>query len=167
MTEEYVYCVDENDNVLGKVTRKEMRTKILRHRGCNIFVFNSKGEILVHKRTMSKDLFPGYYSFVVGGSVQYGESYDECASRELKEETGVRKKPIFLFKYYYDGDKTKSWVHVYKVISDGPFNFQKEEVTLARFVSLDEVRKIMKREKVCNDDIVIFNKYMKECHDKT
>ncbi len=166
MTEEYVYLVDENDNVLGRVTRKEMRTKNLLHRGCDIFVFNSKGEILVHQRTFSKDLYPGYYSLLVGGSATYGESYDECAARELEEETGVRKKPTFLFKYYYDGDKTKSWVHVYKVISDGPFNFQIEEIESAGFMSIKKLTAFIKNNKFGTDDIEIFNKYMKEYHDQ-
>ena len=41
---------------------------------------------------MSKNWCPGYWDVAFGGCVDYGESYDECASRELKEESGLDMK---------------------------------------------------------------------------
>ena len=41
---EKIDLIDENDNVIGVVTHKEMREKNLLHRGVAILVFNSKNE---------------------------------------------------------------------------------------------------------------------------
>ena len=165
--EEYVYHVDENDKVLGKVSRKEMRKKVLLHRGSDIFVFNTKGEILVHKRTKTKDLFPGFYAVVVGGSASYGETYDECAKREVYEEIGIKDAQLeFLFKHKYIGPHNKFMGHIYKMTHDGPFKYQKEEVAWAEFMSLSKLKQFMKKNKFCPDDLEIFNKYLKEFHGK-
>jgi len=63
---EYVDIVDENDRIIKCVTRKEMRKNGLRHRGTAILVFNSHGQLFVHKRTITKDIFPGFYDIAVG-----------------------------------------------------------------------------------------------------
>ncbi len=165
--EEYVYHVDEKDKVIGKITRKEMREKNLLHRISDIFVFNLKGDILVHKRTTTKDLFPGFYAVLVGGSVSYGETYEECAQREVHEEIGIKNaKPRVLFKYKYIGPHNKSLGPVYMMIHNGPFKFQKEEIAWAEFMSLTKLRTFMKNHKFCPDDLEIFNKYLKEFHGK-
>jgi len=166
--QEYVYHVDGNDKVLRKVTRKEMREKTLLHRISDILVFNSKGEILVHKRTITKDLFPGFYAVLVGGSVSYGETYDECAQREVHEEIGIKNAHLkFLFKFTYIGPHNKSLGHVYKMIHNGPFKFQKEEIALAGFMSLSKLKQFMENKKFCPDDLEIFKKYLKRFHGKT
>ena len=59
--QEYLDLVDENDNVIGKAPRSEVRARNLLHRGVGILVFNSRGELYVHKRTETKDIFPGMY----------------------------------------------------------------------------------------------------------
>lgn len=166
MTEEYVYWVDENDNVLGKVTRREMRQKNLLHRSTATIVNNSNGDILVHKRTQTKDIFPGYHSMLVGGSVQYGESYEECARRELEEELGIRNsKPKFIFPMIRISEKDNVIWYVFKIECDGPFKFQKEEVESGSFVSVETLHKMFQHEKFPNGEKEIFDKYMREHHE--
>jgi len=168
MTEEYVYWVDENDNVLGKVTRKEMRAKKLLHRSVFIIVFNTKGDILIHRRTATKDIFPNYYAIFVGGTLTYGESYEQGAIRESEEEIGAKDAKLqFIFKYLFDDPKTtRVMFYVYKLLYDGPLRLQKEEVAWARFIPFSKLKEVMKKEKFCPDDIELFNKYLKEVHDK-
>ncbi|MBI2545625.1 NUDIX domain-containing protein [Candidatus Woesearchaeota archaeon] len=168
MRQEYVYHVDENDKVLGKVTRKEMREKNLLHRSTFILVFNTKGELLVHKRTMTKDIFPGYYALCVGGTVSYGEKYEESAYREAQEEIGAQDADLkFLFKFKFDNPKiTRVYGYVFSLIYNRPLKLQKEELAYATFMPIKEVKELMKKESVCPDDIEIFNKYLKEFHGK-
>jgi isopentenyldiphosphate isomerase len=72
--DEIVTIVDAHNNVVGSAPRWEMRAKRLPHRSTYILVFNSQGELFVQKRTMTKDVFPGYYDPATGGVVLAGES---------------------------------------------------------------------------------------------
>ena len=86
---EYMAVVDENDRVISKKAREEITAKKLLHRGIAVFVFNSKGEIFVHKRNRNKKYYPGHYDAIVGGGVKYGETYNKGAKREVKEEKWI------------------------------------------------------------------------------
>src|SRR5215475_15086358 len=100
--DEIVVIVDEHNKVVGAVPRREMRAKNLPHRSTYILVFNSQGALYVQKRTMTKDVFPGYYDPASGGVVLAGESYEESARRELAEELGIQDVPLRpLFTFYY------------------------------------------------------------------
>ncbi len=89
-TQELFYLVDENDRVLGPITRKKAHqdsSKI--HRSIAIVILNERGEILLQKRSLLKDMDPGVWSISVGGHVTFGDDYETTAKRELKEELGV------------------------------------------------------------------------------
>lgn len=51
-------------------------------------IFNNSGEILVHKRSMTKKVDPGLIDHVCGGVIS-GETPEEAVFRETKEETGL------------------------------------------------------------------------------
>ena len=88
--DEIVAIVDASNHVIGSSSRREMRARRLLHRACFILVFNSSGDLFVQKRTMSKDVYPGYFDTAVGGVVMAGESYEQSAKRELWEELGIQ-----------------------------------------------------------------------------
>lgn len=99
--EEYLDVVDENDNILGKATWREMEENGLLHRSANIFVFNSKGDIFVHKRAKTIR-YPGMWDVKFGGLVSAGESYGEAARRESQEEAGIANAKLeFLFDFKF------------------------------------------------------------------
>ncbi len=161
MKEEISIIVDRNDNIVAYVPRSEMRKKVLRHRGSAIFVENSKGELLIHKRTKIKDVFPGYYNVCFGGGHIKGETFEENAKRELEEEAGLKDVPMkFLFKTPYEGKDNKLISYVFSVKSDGPFKFQKEEVEKGFFVSKKELKELVKRKKFCPDGLKILKEYL-------
>lgn len=63
--EEKCIAVDENDNALGSVTKRDCHRvqkdgSILLHRAFSVFVFNSKGEILLQERSHGKITFPSH-----------------------------------------------------------------------------------------------------------
>ena len=86
--DEYVDIIDEDDRVVATATRREVRSGALLHRCTYVLLRNSAGEILVHRRTDTKDIFPGAYDVFAGGVCAAGEPYDECARREVAEEAG-------------------------------------------------------------------------------
>jgi isopentenyldiphosphate isomerase len=53
-------------------------------------VMNDKGEVLIHKRSATKDLYPNCWDLSVGGHVNYKDSYGETAIKEVGEELGLK-----------------------------------------------------------------------------
>ncbi len=59
--DELLEVVDENNQVISKVTRGECYKKGLLHRAVNIFIYNSKGEVFLHKRSDKKLKYPSFW----------------------------------------------------------------------------------------------------------
>src|SRR5512143_4140836 len=115
--EEFLYLVDAEDRVIGTAPRSRVRRENLLHRGVGIIVCNGRGEVYVHKRTDTKDVFPGMYDMFVGGGVAAGEEYDAAARRECEEELGVHGGAWeYLFTYRYEGPRNRCFTKVYKVV---------------------------------------------------
>lgn len=96
--EEIYAVVDRDDRVVGKASRREIHQKGLLHRSVHIFIFNRKGQLYLQKRSMSKDQYPGHWDSSASGHVDWGETYETAASRELKEELGINPRLIYWFK---------------------------------------------------------------------
>lgn len=163
MAEEYLYLVDEKNNVVGKAPRSEVRKKNLPHRGTCIFIFNSKGEILVTKRTVTKDVYPGLLEIGQGGGVAYGEEYKENARRELGEEVGIKNPKLeYLFDFHWHDEYNNSFWKVYKCVYDGRIRMQPEEVEDYFFISIKKLVDMISKEpaKFTPDGIVAFKKYL-------
>jgi isopentenyldiphosphate isomerase len=127
--DELVDVVDELDRVVGSAPRSRIRAERLRHRVASILVFRPDGRLLVHRRTATKDLFPGALDCFVGGVVGAGERYEEARDRELAEEMAIAGvEPVELFRFRYDGPEDRSWTSVSAVAWDGPVVPQAAEV---------------------------------------
>ena len=89
---EPVDVVDEDDRIVATVTRAEVRAAPgSLHRATYVLSTERRpGEILVHRRTDGKDVFPGAYDMFSGGVCAAGESYDDCARREVAR--GIRSR---------------------------------------------------------------------------
>src|SRR5690349_20517017 len=106
MSEELVDVIDEAGRTVGTVTRREMRERRLPHRSTYVLVFNGRGELFVHLRTATKDVFPGHWDVTIGGVVAAGETFDQGAVREIAEELGVAGTSEELFPFRYDGPES-------------------------------------------------------------
>ena len=82
--------VDENDNVIGEGTKQDAWEKGIVHRIVRIFLFNSRGELLIQKRADHIASLPGKWDQSAAGHVDAGEDYAIAARRELSEEIGVK-----------------------------------------------------------------------------
>jgi isopentenyldiphosphate isomerase len=141
-SEELVDVVDELDRVVRVVTRAEMRRDRLRHRCTFVVVRSSSGEILIHRRADTKDLWPGHWDLACGGVVASGEEWEHAARRELAEELGVRGVDLVeLTRGSYADDAVDEVARAWQVTHDGPFEFTDDEVVEACFVDAAELRR--------------------------
>jgi isopentenyl-diphosphate delta-isomerase type 1 len=141
MKDEIFDVCNERDEVIGQNTRAEVHRLGLRHRAVHVLVFNSRGEIFLQKRSMSKDTFPGAWDSSAAGHLDTGEDYDACAVREMREELGIvaERAPERLFKIDACGGTGQEHVWVYKYQCDGPFCLNKEELEGGEWFSVDRV----------------------------
>ena len=87
---EYFDEVDENDRVLGEITREEAHKKNIRHRAVHVFVQNTRGQWLLQRRSSGKDLDPLKWTTSCSSHVDAGETYIQAAIRECSEELGIK-----------------------------------------------------------------------------
>src|SRR2546423_14161841 len=91
----------DGDPPVGVVTRRDSRPRRLAPRCPYLLVFNRRGELFLHQRTATKDVYPGYWDVAVGGVLAAGEAFAEGARREGREELGVGVEPggVVAFRY--------------------------------------------------------------------
>jgi isopentenyldiphosphate isomerase len=144
VADELVDVVGPDGAVLGTVTRAEMRAGRLRHRCTFVLVRNTAGQVLVHRRSESKDMWPGRWDLACGGVVTAGEEWGPAACRELAEEVGVTGVDLDpLGEGEYADDDVDEVARVYGVTWDGPVRFTDGEVVEAHWVDLDELRRLL------------------------
>jgi isopentenyldiphosphate isomerase len=159
--EELVDVVDEQDCVVGQATRGEIRRLNLRHRCVYVLVFNSMGQLFVHRRTESKDIFPAHWDIAVGGVVGAGEAYDNAAHRELHEELGLHGLSLRrLFSIRYEDQATRALGMVYSCTADGPLHLQTSEVAASEWMDLDVLLERTQSDPFCPDGLEVLRVYL-------
>lgn len=138
--DEMVEEIDLTGNVLRLVTRRKMRAEQLCHRSVFIAVMSEKGDLLVHQRAATKDIWPSWWDIAVGGVVAPGETWSDAAARELREELGVAGEALEMlgFGAYRDGD-VQLVAATFLCRTEGPFAFADGEITEAHWVSRAEI----------------------------
>lgn len=139
--DELFIVVDKDDHVLGYKTRYECHhDKSLIHRTVGALLFNDKGQILLQKRSMTKDMEPGKWGISSAGHVIKGQSDDEAMHRELQEELGVDTPLTFVKKFITENEQESERAAVYKGSHSGPFKPDTNEVTEVKFFDPREIK---------------------------
>ncbi len=146
MNEEFMDIVNDYDEVTGKATQKEVYDKKLNHRIVHVLVLNPKTkEIYFQKRSEKKNYLPGYYCTSAGGHVQSGESYEDAAKRELREEIGLSTPLKKLANLQFVSDNHKRFVQLFLAFADSGFKFSDGEVESGEFLSFEKANELIKK----------------------
>lgn len=82
--------VDENGRPTGRVVPREEAHRLgLRHRTSHVWVLRQKNgrlQVLLQKRSETKDSFPGCWDISSAGHIPAGSDFVRSALRELREE---------------------------------------------------------------------------------
>lgn len=142
-------------NLRNKVGHDEL---ILNYAGC--IILDDKNRLLLQKRSDCEK-----WGFL-GGMVELGESVEEAAIREIKEESGLDVKINSLFgvysKYfekYANGDKVQAIVHVFKAqVVGGELISQNDETLELKYFELIDVPPLFNKQHQDIFDDLISNK---------
>ena len=130
MSEEIFDVVNARDEVTGRAPRREVHARGLLHRAVHVLVFNARGEVFLQKRSLKKDRQPGVWDSSASGHVDSGETYDQTAVRELREEIGLHAAPPLqrLVKIDACAETDAEFVWIYRCAAEGPFTLHPDEI---------------------------------------
>ncbi|MBP8626938.1 MAG: isopentenyl-diphosphate Delta-isomerase [Syntrophorhabdales bacterium] len=140
---EQLIIVDKNDRKIGYKEKDECHLiPVELHRAFSIFIFNSKGKMLIQKRARSKKTWPGHWTNACCSHPRKGETLKEATKRRLEEELGFAcpLKHLFSFRYRanYDSIYGEHEIdHVFVGIYDGEVVPNSEEVEMHTFINID------------------------------
>ncbi|MBI2098557.1 MAG: isopentenyl-diphosphate Delta-isomerase [Candidatus Wildermuthbacteria bacterium] len=147
--EEKVILVDGQDQEIGEEEKIRAHQEGRLHRCFSIFIFNSKGEMLLQKRARSKYHSGGLWTNACCGHPRPGEKTQEAASRRLKEEMGfsceLQEILQFTYKVKLDHDLWEhEFDHTFYGLYDGEIHPNPEEADdfewLGRIALLQDVK---------------------------
>jgi isopentenyldiphosphate isomerase len=139
--EEQVAIIDTDGRVIGAAPRSRMRRENLPHIVVAVLLRDTAGRIYVHRRTHTKDVFPGMHDCWAAGCLIAGEEPLKAAERELAEELGVSGVTLtHLFTGWYKDETTRHLCYAYTATHDGPVRHQSEEVAWGSWMSTDELK---------------------------
>lgn len=140
-----VILVDENDNAIGTMEKMEAHRMGLLHRAFSILIFNSKGQLLLQKRSWKKYHSGGLWTNTCCSHPKPDEDIQSAMRRKLKQEMGIDVKSQFSHKFIYkvglENNLTEhEYDHVYIGRYDGDPQINHDEVDEWRFEDMGRLR---------------------------
>ena len=146
---EYVVLVDEQDQQLGIMEKMAAHIVPRLHRAFSIFIFNSKGELLLQQRAMSKYHSPGLWTNTCCSHPYNGETLEQATARRLKEEMGLTCDMHEVFTFVYKapvglGLIEHEFDHVWFGQCDDIPVINTDEVAAFKYMSLNDIAEDLK-----------------------
>ena len=137
--------LDETGIEVGSASRDECHSgTYLLHGVVHLLVFNNDGELLLQKRSRTKDIQPGKWDTSVGGHVEKGETVDEALVREMEEELGIVGVGYQkLYTYIHESDIEREFVTTFRCFWDGPVVFPPAEIDEVAWVSFERIESLI------------------------
>ncbi len=154
---EYLDILDKNGNTTGESReRKEVHANGYWHRGFHIWIVNSKGEILLQRRSANKDVYPNKLYVSVAGHPISGEDEMDGIEREFLEEIGLKLNKneleyLFTFSQEVVENNGKFLDNMYydvylleKDINLDDLKLQEEEVSQVQYIFYKDLEEMVK-----------------------
>lgn len=161
---ELIDILDEDGNKTGNTsTIKELHTSGKWHKVVGIIIYDFNNRILIQRRSLKEISSPGKWDIAAAGHVNSGESEIEAIKRELFEEIGLNLEDNQI-KYFMSYKKEVSnetvnkkhlediYISQISPININEFKIQKEEVEEVKWVSINELKDMMKKNSFISRD---------------
>lgn len=144
--EEKIILVDEKDKEIGFGEKLKIHKEGKLHRAFSIFVFNSKGELMLQQRAISKYHSGGLWTNTCCSHPRIGESTEPAAHRRLQEEMGFDCELEEIFSFIYDakldhGLFEHEFDHVFMGKFDGEPKINPEEADGRKWINMEALKK--------------------------
>lgn len=167
-SDEIVGLYDDEGRECGSAPRSRMRRENLRHGATAVVVFDPAGRIFVHRRTETKDLFPGLLDFAAGGVIRAGEDPTEAAAREAEEELGVTGPLTPIGEGDYADSRTSLHGFLFWTVATEPLRFQPEEVAGGEWMTREALLSAVAEtpERFMPDTAALLLEWVRDLHEK-
>lgn len=137
--------VNEHDDMVGVIDKLEAHRQGLLHRAFSVFIFNSKGEMLLQQRALTKYHSAGLWTNACCSHPAPGERTMDAAQRRLTEELGFETpiEKIFDFTYkaeFENGLTEHEFDHVFAGEYEGKLNVDPAEVKDFCYKTISEIK---------------------------
>lgn len=144
MNKQYLITIDDSGNDLGAMEKLEAHQKGVAHRAISVMVRNSKGQVLLQRRSENKYHCGGLWSNTCCGHPTPGESPAKAAMRRLAEEMNISCPlvPAGVFRYscrVTDGLSENELVHLFVGQNDSECAPNPAEVSLVKWVQPNDL----------------------------
>ena len=151
-----IIVVDEQDEVIGFKERSEIDFSKDIYRVSCLWIVNSKGEILIARRSNKKEQNPNKWGPSVAGTNDEGETYEENIYKEVREELGVEGLSLKVLRKIFIHSKARYFCAIFiseidRKIED--FILQENEVDEVMWISRED----LKRDMANNPDDYVFS----------
>lgn len=158
----YLILVDEKDRQWGKLEKMLVHELGLLHRAFSVFIFNSKGELLLQQRADHKYHSAGLWTNTCCSHPSYGEDLQDAVERRMEEEMGMQCKTNFAFSFTYRAEFVNGLVehefdHVFFGVSDKLPTPNAEEVKSWKYMDLETL------ERSVQENPELYTEWMKIC----
>lgn len=163
---EYLDLYDENRKLIGKkiIRGKEKPIEGTYINIVIVFIENGEGKFLIQKTSKEK----GSIFATTGGLVTSGETPDVTIIKEIKEELGLDVK-IDELTFFYTAKRKHAFQDAYYLKKDIDINklkLQQEEVEYVKWLSIDEINKLIENNEFREGNIESFNKLIEGRYDE-
>lgn len=166
---EQVILVDQHDHQIGTMEKIEAHLRGALHRAFSVFIFNSKGELLLQQRALDKYHSAGKWTNTCCSHPRPGESTGDAAHRRLKEEMGMECQLTYGFSFLYEAAFSNNlteheYDHVFFGYSDEMPVINPAEVASFQYIDMDVLSADLKKQpgnytawlKICFDRVAAF-----------
>lgn len=144
-SDDLLILVDNNDREVGFMNKLSVHRAGLLHRAFSVFVFNTKGELLVQQRADGKYHSAGLWSNTCCSHPIKGEEFEDTIARRLKEEMGIKCETDFQFSFMYkavfeNGLVENEFDHVYFGTTDDTPHPDNDEVKAWKYIDMRQLK---------------------------
>ncbi len=146
---EALILVDADDQPIGEASKGEAHDGDgILHRAFSVFLFNSKGELLLQQRAPAKRLWGGFWSNSCCSHPRVGEDMAVATRRRLDDELNLAAELEYVYRFQYqasfgEAGSEHELCHVFLGRCPDEVSVNESEIAAVRFVPAVEVTRML------------------------
>jgi len=148
--QEQIALVNMSDEITGYEEKMQVHQKGLLHRAFSILIFNSKGELMLHRRAMDKYHSGGLWTNACCSHLTQEERMESYIHARLQYEMGFDCELMFVKKFHYktdfgDGMTENEIDHIYVGLHENDPSPNSSEVCQWEWCNINNLQTDMER----------------------